>query len=135
MKRFTLSQPLPQIWITFSENEDTPEMNKTKIEVSEDARKILYEHWKKSLEFRYITEIEGVSKDDDYRNKAAALLNSTITTENLLLKTPIDTGKVSRNFSANEASQLVIVIRDKADEVISEIKYIQNQKSEVNGNK
>lgn len=130
LREFTLSQPLPEIWLVTAENENPNFPNGRKIEISPNAQKILYRHWIKALEFRYITEVEKFSKNIDYEKEDVKILNSTIKTENLLLETPIENKNESRNFSAYEANQIVILIRDKADEVIKEIKQIRQEKAE-----
>lgn len=125
LREFTLSQPLPKIWLVTAENENPNSPTERKIEISEDAQEILHRHWIKALKFRYVREVEEFSKDINYQKEDIEISNSTIRTENLLLELPIDNENESRNFSAYEANQVIILIRDKADELINEIKQLR----------
>lgn len=129
LKKFTLAQPLPKIWLEPTETKKFGNQNEGKIEVSRNTQKILYQHWIKALEFRYITEVEKISKDVNYQDKTTSLLNSTIKTEELLLQTSIDEENKSRRFTSDEASQILIIIRDRADQIIEEIKEIDKRKN------
>lgn len=124
LKEFALSQPLPKIWLLLKESEraDTVE-----VELSEGARKILNQHWLKALRYRYLTEVEENPQDFDGQKEDGILLQSAHDTKKLLYDTPISPAGNSRNFSSDEASQLMIFIRDASGEVIQEIKKRKKQ--------
>ena len=123
LKEFALSQPLPKIWLILKENKSA---DAVEVEISEDAGKILYQHWLKALRYRYLTEIEENLRDFDGQKEDSILLQSTHDTKKLLYNTPIEPTGNTGNFSSDEASQLMIFIRDASDEVIQEIKKIKN---------
>lgn len=125
LREFTLSQPLPKIWIIAIENQNTDFKKVESFEITTDTQKILYQHWVKSLEYSYTTEIEEFSKNTNYQNEDIDLFNSTIKTENLLIETSINKENNSRNFTSDEASQIIMIIRDKADQIIKEVKNIR----------
>lgn len=116
LRQFTLSQPLPEIWFFMPESENSSDL--VRVNLSEKARQILYKHWLKQLELRYLVKIEEIH--DSETMNLTVLTQSTIDSKKELLKTSIS-DQSPRNISSGEASQLMIIVRDSADEVITQI--------------
>ena len=127
LKQFTLSQPLPNIWLISPDNEDINGGGSKKINLSEEAKNILYKHWLNSLKHHYITEIEEALKDTSYQKEDALLVQSTHDTKKQLLNTLLEPNVNSRNFSDDEVRQLVMFLRDKSYDLIKEVKKIKEQ--------
>lgn len=123
VEEFILLQPLPNIWIVLPDSNSSD----TKINLSERATEVLYKHWMVSLEYEYLREFVGVSKDISYQKEDTILLQSFIDTKESLTKIPISSKTESRNFSTEEAYELLGIIRDNSAKLVGEIKQSVNK--------
>jgi hypothetical protein len=128
LKQFTLSQPLPDIFLIAKAKNSINNDDELRINLSDKAKSTLNDHWVKTLNHRYLTEIEKISNDVNYQKEDIILVQSTIDTEQKLINMQISSESISRNLSAEEAKQLVILIRNMSGEVIEKIKEAKTQR-------
>ena len=127
LKQFILSQPLPELSLTLNQKDSNDKDFEFKVNLSEESKSVLYNHWLKTLNHHYMTEFNELSTNINYQKEDVILVQSTIDTEKVLLNTPITSDFKSRNFSPEEAKQLVILIRDKSRELIQKVREFKIQ--------
>ena len=123
VEEFILSQTLPNIWIVLPDSNT----NDTKINISEKAAEVLHKHWLIRLKHEYLRVFIGVSKGINYQKENTILLQSFIDTKDSLTKMPITIEAESRNFSSEEAYQLLGIIRDSSEKLVGEIKKVRDK--------